>query len=227
MRDDGSDEGLATRHLPLLPAGACTVLAVEDSLVACDALRLMCQRHGLRLRRADSLRAAHRHLQTYRPSAVIVDLGLPDGSGLGLIAELAAMRPRVPVLLATSGDPDQAGAARAAGADDFIAKPIRDLATLQDLFGRRGSDLAAQHALPPAADELALRQDLTRAQALLRDPTDARARHYVTHFLSGVALSAADGGLAEVAQKATDGDQRALARLTMLVQKRLAKVAQI
>ena len=52
-----------------------TVLVVEDSRFACEAMRLLCLRSGARIRRADSLRSAGRHLQAYRPSVVIVDMG--------------------------------------------------------------------------------------------------------------------------------------------------------
>ena len=60
-----------------LPLRGVTVLMVEDSRVTCDALRLIFQRTGARLRRAETLLAARTHLESYRPDLVIVDLGLP------------------------------------------------------------------------------------------------------------------------------------------------------
>ena len=68
------------------PLAGLTVLVVEDSRYACEAMRLLCQHSGARLRRADSLAAAARHLRVYRPDVLIVDLGLPDGPGEALIA---------------------------------------------------------------------------------------------------------------------------------------------
>ncbi|MFC3118515.1 response regulator [Jhaorihella thermophila] len=114
---DDSDIFSLPHHMPTpsRPLMGWTILVVEDSLYASDAVRLLCLRSGARIRRADCLASARRHLQVYRPSAIIVDLGLPDGSGLGLIAELNAAVPRIPVIIAVSGEDTVAQAALDAG----------------------------------------------------------------------------------------------------------------
>src|SRR6056297_838214 len=88
-----------TARRPLL---GLTILVVEDSLFACETIRLMCLRSGARVRRADCLRSARRHLKVYRPSVVIVDMGLPDGSGVELITELNTCSARVSGILGLS-----------------------------------------------------------------------------------------------------------------------------
>ena len=102
-----------TAERPLL---GLTVLVVEDSRYACEAMRLLCLRSGARIRRADCIRSARRHLQVYRPSVVAVDMGLPDGNGADLIAELAQAETEKSVVLATSGDETLEAEAMAAGA---------------------------------------------------------------------------------------------------------------
>lgn len=185
-----------------------TILVVEDSRHAGETMRLICQRGGARMRRADSLRAAARHLTTYRPSVVVVDAGLPDGSGLDLIAQLAAATPRVPVLLAISGDLDQQDAALAAGADGFLAKPFASVALFQQAILARLPDttrilglraMSDDHVAPDAAS---LHDDLDFVTRLLTDDPDGPTRDYALRFTIGLALTSDDSVLEAAARGA-------------------------
>jgi CheY-like chemotaxis protein len=158
---------------------------------------------------------------------VIVDLGLPDGSGLDLIDALARQSPRVPAIIATSGDPEGEATALAAGADRFLAKPIDSLASFQDVIltllpdqPRATPATAVEAAFSP--DPVALRDDLTRA-ALLLDPQAEGDLDYVARFLSGLALSAHDPDLRIAAEALLkDRANGPLRRVSGMVQDRLA-----
>lgn len=218
-----------TARRPLL---GLTILAVEDSLFACETIRLMCLRSGARGRRADCLRSARRHLQVYRPSVVIVDMGLPDGSGVELIAELAVSTPRVSGLLGLSGDPETEAEARAAGADGFLTKPMASLAEFQqavlEVLPRAqrpsGPRVLCNDTVIP--DRMAYRDDMNHAAALLDDNREGPVLDYITQFLRGVAHSAQDTVLADAAQdlaaqRARGGNSAdAVARIIGLVQER-------
>ena len=112
-----------------------TMLLVEDSRIAAEAVRLICRRLGVRLRRADCLSMARAHLRVCRPDVVLVDPGLPDGSGLSLIAAIHRTRWRAGRIVGFSGDPAMETACRRAGADGFIAKPLRPEKHLRVLLG--------------------------------------------------------------------------------------------
>lgn len=194
------------------PMRGMTVLAVEDSRFASDALRLMCRRLGARLRRAESLQAAGAHLRLYRPDLVIVDLGLPDGRGEALIHDLVTRRPRV-VVLGMSGDPAGREMALAAGADGFMDKPLKSFAAFRAMVRCHLPGMAVSSGeddADPVPDALALRDDLAHAAALLEDGIAAAARDYVAGFLRGVAHHAHDPALAEAAGSARPGELRAL-----------------
>jgi CheY-like chemotaxis protein len=108
-----------------LPLQGVTILAVEDSRFACEALRLIARRAGARLRRAETMAAARDHLRVYRPDVVLIDLGLPDGRGDALIRDLAQGPRRPPVVMGTSGGVEGRALALAAGADGFLDKSPR------------------------------------------------------------------------------------------------------
>ncbi|MFT4716598.1 MAG: response regulator RpfG family c-di-GMP phosphodiesterase [Paracoccaceae bacterium] len=202
---------MAPRGNARRPLLGLTILLVEDSRYCSEAVRLLCQKSGARLRRADSQRAAYRHLATYRPSLVIVDIGLPDGSGLDLVRDLAAHRPNAPKILATSGDDPALCniAAVKAGADGFMAKPLKNIKTFQTdiltLFPDR-DDIDTSKILPFRAeivpDELAIFEDLRHVrelvQAALKDD-EADVLNYCAQFLGSVADANGVDGLAELA----------------------------
>ncbi len=196
-----------------LPLRGITLLLVEDSRFTCDALRLICQRSGARLKRAETLAAARAHLACYRPDLAIVDLGLPDGPGTELIAALAAEG--MPVL-AISGDPEGRVPATEAGAVAFLDKPLPSVAgfvrLIRQLVAGGGAEGVAQdHAAPPV-DPLALRDDLERAAALIAG--DAADHAYATGFVRSLARAAGDPDLERAALEAgVAGDRLVLSHL--------------
>jgi CheY-like chemotaxis protein len=203
-----------------LPLQGLTLLVVDDSRFTCDALRLILQRAGARLRRAESLEIARLHLAFHRPDLAIVDLGLPDGRGQDLIAELSAEG--LPVL-GLSGDPEGRESALDAGAAGFLEKPIGSVSGLVRLIRQlatgvgpleRGPDTA-----PPPADRLALRDDLVRAAALITGPGDP---DYARRFLHSLARAAGDSALEAAAQDIRSAFDRA--KLARMIEERVASL---
>ncbi len=226
-----SAHSMPSPHRPLL---GLTVLVVEDSRFACDALRLLCLRSGARIRRADCLRSARRHLQTYRPSVLIVDMGLPDGCGADLIEELSSATPRVTVILATSGDDFAEDQAIAAGADGFLTKPLLNLGAFQQAILSRLPENRQPAGLWALADDVvepdlhAYRDDLSHAAETLSGGRPEEVIDYVAQFLGGIARSARDTPLALAAEAVTKAREVGslpkadIVLLKQLVQNRLA-----
>ena len=224
----------ATPSRPLL---GITLLVVEDSRYACEAMRLLCLRSGARIRRADRLASARRHLASYQPTVVVVDLGLPDGSGLELIEALVCMPENRPAIIGMSGDPGGEAVAIAAGVDGFLVKPVTNLAHFQESIlavlpndlRPNGPRILPQEEVEP--DPVALRDDLAHAADILASPCSDLEVEYVTQFLGGLARSCDDPELEEAAvalRTQTDGGQptrSGLARLAGLLQERLTEPA--
>ncbi|MGB7244234.1 MAG: response regulator [Sulfitobacter sp.] len=220
----------ATR--PLL---GLTVLVIEDSRYACEAMRLLCLRSGARIRRADCMRSARKHLQVYRPSVVIVDLGLPDGSGADLISDLVNTSPRVGIVIGTSGDSFGEDVSIAAGADGFLAKPITSLAVFQQLIlsklpmDRQPSGLRVLSDEEIRPDPIAYQDDIAHIADVLGDQPNDSTLDYVAQFLEGTARSAQDKGLenaaAALARRRGAGQPSAseAATLAGLIQQRLVR----
>lgn len=224
-----------TTRRPLL---GLTVLVVEDSRYASEALRLLCLRSGARIRRADSLAHARRHLAVYRPTVLMVDVGLPDGSGLELISAVAHATPRIDIILGVSGDSMAEPAVMAAGADGFLEKPISSLAAFQSAVlahlpkDRRppGPRLLEDEVVNP--DLVAYHDDLTHVARVLDAGSDTNI-DYVTQFLGGVARSARDDEMGravrDLIQQSKTGRnlKSGVAALSRIVKSRIAASGQI
>ena len=170
------------------------VLPVEDRLTTDEAERLMCITSGARLRRADCMTSARRHLRIYRPDGAIVDMGLPDGNGAELISELAQANPRTQTIIGLSADPSRAIAAMEAGTDSFIEKSLSSVAGFQSEILMNLPDLAFE------ADQRALQEDLVHALDLLNNKEGVQPS-YLAAFIAGVARTASDPTLEQAAER--------------------------
>lgn len=103
------------------------ILLIEDN--AGDARlieHMLAQAPGLvcRLDWVDTLAAGVEHLKTQATDVVLLDLGLPESSGLETLKRLLALAPTVPTLVVLSGlnDEDMAVEAVQSGAQDYLVK---------------------------------------------------------------------------------------------------------
>jgi response regulator RpfG family c-di-GMP phosphodiesterase len=225
-----------TARRPLLGQ---TVLVVEDSRYASEAVRLMCLRSGARIRRADSLETADRHLAVYLPTILLVDVGLPDGSGIDLIRAVSDASPRIDVIMGTSGNADFKDAVMAAGADDFIEKPVDSL----NAFQAKMLSHVPTDRQPPmrrvledemiSPDLVAYQDDLSHVAQVLKGDSGEITIDYVTQFLGGVARSVhdhdLDSAVTELAQARSAGrnPKQGIAMLSQMLQSRIAAAGPI
>lgn len=193
------------------PLFGLTLLLVDDSRYFSEAVRLLAVRSGARLRRADCLASARKHLRIYNPDVILVDLGLPDGSGVEVIGELSELGPGGPEIVALSGidDPLERQRALQAGAKRFLTKPLQDLAAFQQIINVVLAGDGAQKWQPGVVgqavspDPAALIEDLRSIRQLLRRALpDGNLDQiaYCASFLRSVARSAQDRELQTVAR---------------------------
>jgi DNA-binding response OmpR family regulator len=175
---------------------APTIVLVEDDPVLSTFLADNLSADGYEPVVAETLRDGLRELEFRRPDLVIVDLGLPDGSGLELIDRVrtadgiaSRLDPTVPliVLSARAGDLDRVRAFER-GADDFVPKPfsygelrLRIAAVLRRTRRRSGLGQLriGELELDPAGREVRLRgrrielsqKEFALLRALATDPT--------------------------------------------------------
>jgi response regulator of citrate/malate metabolism len=165
---------------------------------------------------------------------VVVDMGLPDGNGADLIAELAQAETERSIVLATSGDDSLVQEATDAGAQGFLSKPITSLAVFQQMIlgalpaNRRPPGLRTIVDEQVSPDEIAYHDDINYAADLLDNLPSEDALDYIAQFLEGVARSVEDSRMEQAARalaiRRAAGQPAAseAAQIAGLIQQRLA-----
>jgi len=101
------------------------LLVVEDEARIAEIVKRALERAGFVVDAVSLTADAREALSLTAYDAAILDLGLPDGDGLRLLAELRAARNPVPVLVLTARDAVEARVSGLdAGADDYLVKPF-------------------------------------------------------------------------------------------------------
>ncbi|MBB6486823.1 response regulator transcription factor [Rhizobium lusitanum] len=101
------------------------LLVVEDDDVLLDGLKVGLELAGFTVDTVTTVADARSALEHVRFDAVVLDVMLPDGTGLDLLRYVRDRRDRVPVLLLTAKDAtaDKISGLDA-GADDYLGKPF-------------------------------------------------------------------------------------------------------
>ncbi|GAA1856614.1 response regulator transcription factor [Myceligenerans crystallogenes] len=162
------------------------VLVVDDDAGLARALAINLRAHGWDVTVAGTGAAALEAAASARPDVVVLDLGLPDLSGLDVIAGIRGWS-RVPVVVLSARQlgEDKVDALDA-GADDYVTKPF----AMNELMARLRA--AVRRAAPdPAA---APGEAVVTAGALSID----LARRIVTRGGTEVRLTPTEWGLLEV-----------------------------
>jgi len=107
------------------------VLIVEDNALVSGALRVLLEASGYEIDVAQSVEEAVERATRWRPEVMLLDLTLPDGSGLDALRCLQETHAAPAATLALTGHDDDATrtACIAAGCMDVLLKPVpmRDL----------------------------------------------------------------------------------------------------
>ena len=103
------------------------LLLVEDTASLQMIYKSVLNMAGYDVTVAVDASSALANFQSEPPSAVIMDLMLPDRDGLDLMQEMLAVRPSLPVIVITAnGSVNRAVEAMRAGAHEFLVKPFSE-----------------------------------------------------------------------------------------------------
>jgi two-component system, OmpR family, response regulator len=133
------------------------VLVVDGEPGVTDLIAVALRDAGFTIEKADSGHAALTAIARFKPDLVILEMALPDLSGLDVLRRLSAESRRPPVIFLTARDATEDKVnGLAVGADDYVTKPfsVAELVARVRVVLRRNGDAAADGVLRTADLEL-------------------------------------------------------------------------
>jgi DNA-binding NtrC family response regulator len=106
------------------PQKAASILIVEDDPLQAEVLTRVLGNAGHMTHATASASGMRAYLERHEPELVLLDLQLPDASGLDLIPHLTADQVLSVVVITANSDIDTVVEAMQRGADHFLTKPI-------------------------------------------------------------------------------------------------------
>ena len=122
------------------------LLLLEDDDLLAESLAESLKDNGYLVDLAASLKAAKSLMATEHYELAILDVGLPDGSGLDLLAQWRRQKRDTPILILTARDTwEDKVVGLETGGDDYLTKPFHEaelMARLKALLRRQSGQLS-------------------------------------------------------------------------------------
>lgn len=137
------------------------ILVIDDEPQLRLALRRALEGYGYTLKDADDAASGLRAFDAFKPDVVLLDLVLPDGSGVDVCRTIRGRSATPIIVLSVVGDEETKIAALDEGADDYLTKPFAtgELLARIRVALRHGSTTRGQQGRIVAGD---LTMDLER-----------------------------------------------------------------
>lgn len=125
MTSGGAPTGSGRVAMSRADGSPVDILVVDDEAVLAEMVSMTLRYEGWTVRTAADGASALAAARDARPDAVVLDIMLPDMSGLEVLNALREQHPRLPVLLLTAKDAvEDRIAGLSAGGDDYVTKPF-------------------------------------------------------------------------------------------------------
>ena len=116
-----------------------TILVVDDEQVLCDLLKEELSKHGHEVRTATGGHQGIEQFTQHRPHLTLLDLRMPEMSGIEVLRRIRALDPQARVIILTGGDSEVwEKQARELGVTEFLHK---EGVSLKELVGALGKAL--------------------------------------------------------------------------------------